>query len=155
MHGTCGLRVTKIGEVLGKGEQGVIKDIPSLAAGLCQHMHGGLGIALGFIMEALSQGIDLHRALHHQGPRNQRALRHRPGAVALVAAQVGELGPELLAPLDGAAVVALVARIQRVFHLWQQGLDQGGVATKAIASQQHAVATELLQLAIGSHKADA
>ena len=118
-------------------------------------MHGCFRVALRFIMEALTPRVDLHRTFHHQCPRNQRALRHRPRAVSLVAAQVGQLGSELLAPLDGAAVVALVARIQRVFHLWQQGLDQSGVTTKAIASQQHAVATELLQLTIGSHKADA
>ena len=54
VHSTGSLRVTKIGKVLGKGEQGVIKDIPCLAAGLCQYMHGGFGVALGFIMEALS-----------------------------------------------------------------------------------------------------
>ena len=73
--------------------------------------------------------------------------------MALVATQVGQLRTQLLAPGDGAAVVAGVAGVQRVAHLWQQAAHPLGVAPKAVARQQHAVAAELLQLAIRAHKA--
>ena len=118
-------------------------------------MHRRFRVALGFVMKAHAQGVDLHRTFHHQGPRNQSALRHGPRAVALVATQVGQLRAQLLAPGDGAAIVARVAGIQRIAHLGQQGTHQLGVAAKAVAGQQHAVAAELLQLPVRAHKAQA
>ena len=78
VHGTGRLCFTKVREVLGKGEQAVVEHIPRRATRLRQHMHCRFGVALGFVMKARTKRIDLHATFHHQGPRDQRALRHSP-----------------------------------------------------------------------------
>ena len=78
VHCTGRLCLTKVRKVLGKSEQAVVEHIPSRATRLRQHMHRRFRVALGFVMKARPKRIDLHAAFHHQGPRDQRALRHSP-----------------------------------------------------------------------------
>ena len=104
----------KSGKVRASASSRVVEHVPGDAARLRQHLHRGLRVATGLVVEAPALGIDLHAAFHHQRPGDQRALRHRPGAVALVAAQVGQPRAELPAPGDRAAVVADMAGEQRV-----------------------------------------
>ena len=111
-------------------------------------MHGGFRVALGFVVKACALGIDLHTAFHHHGPAHERTLWNSPGAVALVAAQVGQPGLELTPPEDGAAVVAGMAGKSGVAHGGQQVVDHVGVATKAIAGQQQGVAAQVFQGAV-------
>ncbi|MNT59509.1 hypothetical protein D3C72_1970280 [compost metagenome] len=89
-HGPGGFGVGKVREAAGQCQDGRVKHVPRHATGLGQHMHRGFGVALGLVMKALAQRVDLDAAFHHQRPRNQRALRNGPGTVALVAAQVGQ-----------------------------------------------------------------
>ena len=78
LHCTCALRRHKVRKVLRKRQQRIVEHIPGHSAGLRQHMHRRLGIALGLIVKALALGIDLHAAFHHQRPRDQSALRNGP-----------------------------------------------------------------------------
>ena len=103
------LGLAEIGEPARQREQRRIEHVPGDAARLRQHLHRGLGIALGLVVEAPALAVELHAAFHHHGPGHQRALRRDPGAVALVAAQVAQPRAQRPAPEDGAAVVADVA----------------------------------------------
>ena len=130
----------------------LIKHIPGHAAGLGQHLHRRLRVAAGLIMKALAVGIELYAALHHQRPADQCAVRRGPGAVALVAAQVGQPGAQGAAPGNGAAVVAGVPGKRGVAHLRQQLAHHGGVAAKAVAGQHQQLTAQVLQLAVGPLK---
>jgi hypothetical protein len=100
-------------------------------------------------------GIDLDAAFHHQRPGDQRALRHRPRAMALAAAQVGQARAQRAAPGDGAAVVAGVAGEDRVAHRRQQFGHHRRVAAEAVAGQQQHAAGQVLGAAVGALVADA
>ena len=149
-HRTGGLGIAKIGKVLGKAQDRVIKHTPRHAAGLGQDLGGGLGITLVFIVEPIAPLVDLDAPLHHQTPRNQCALRHGPRAMPLVGAHVGQSGPHLLAPGNRAAVVAGVTGKHRVGHLGQPFAQHDGVAPKSIAGQDQGLARQIFHLAIGS-----
>ena len=96
-------------------------------------MDSGFRVALGLVVKAQAEAVDLHRALHHRGPAHERALRRDPGAVALVTAQICQPRTHRLAPGDGTAVVADMADKQSLRHGRQQFADHRRVAAKTVA----------------------
>ncbi len=155
LEGTGGFGLAEIGKAACEGEQGLVEYIPRHAARLRQHLHRGFRITAGFVVKTPAQRIDLHRAFHHQRPRHQRALRHGPGAVTLVTAEVGQACAQRAAPGDRAAVVAGVAGKGGVFHLGQQLLHHRRIAAKTVAGEDQRVAGQLLQRAVGPLVGDA
>ena len=145
----------EVGKGAAEREQAVVEDVPGDAAGLRQHLHRGFRVADGLVVEAFAARIDLDAALRHQRPGDQRALRHRPRPVALIAAEVGEPRAERLTPRDGAAVVADMAGEHRVAHLGQPLAHHRGVAAEAVAGQDQAAAGQMLHRVVGAPTADA
>ena len=105
-------------------------------------------------MKALAAGVDLHAAVHHHGPRDQRPLRRCPGTMPLVAAQIRQPYAQLPAPCDGAAVVADMAAVDGLAHGGQMLGHHGRVAAKAVAGQQQHVAADHIHRAIGPFASD-
>jgi hypothetical protein len=106
-------------------------------------------------VEAPAFGVDLDAAFGHQRPRDQRTLRHRPRAVALVAAEIGEARAERAAPGDRAAVVAGMAGEDGVAHLGQQLAHHRRIAAEAVAGEQQDVAGDVLDPAVRTREGDA
>ena len=157
----CGLQrpglfgIGEIGKAAHHLQQRRIEDVPGHAARLREHVHRRLGVALGLGMETDAGGIDLHAALHHHRPAHQRALRYGPGAVSLVAAEVGRACAQLLAPGQRTAVIAGVPGEDGPSHGRQQQLHHGRVAAVSVAGQDQRLAAEVLQAAIGAFVAHA
>ena len=68
--------------------------------------------------------------------------------MALVAAQIGQLCAERLAPGDGAAIVAGVTGKSRIAHFRQHVTHHVGIAAKTVAGQDQHVARQVFELAI-------
>ena len=112
-------------------------------------MHCRFRIPRGFVVKALTSTVNLDTPLHHQRPGDERALWHGPGTVTLIATQVGQARAKLPTPGDGAAVVTGVAGKDGVAHLGQQRAHHRRVAAKTVARQDHRVAGQSFDLAVG------
>jgi hypothetical protein len=93
--------------------------------------------------------VQLHAAFHHHRPGHQRAVRHHPGAVALVAAEVGQRAPSwrphrMALPSLPAWPAKVASRISG-----NSSPHHRLVAAEAVARQQQHVAPQLFQRAIG------
>ena len=135
-------------------EQAIVENVPGDARRLRQHLHRGFGVADALVVKPSSQRIDLDAAFHHQGPGDEHSVRHRPRAVSLIAAEIGELRTERPAPRDRAAVVADMACEHRVAHLRQPIAHHRGIAAEAVAREDHTAAGEMLHGVVGAPNAE-
>ena len=77
MDAAGGLGVAEVGKAAAERERALVEDGPGHAARLRQHLHRGLGVARGLVVEALAARVDLHAAVHHQRPGDEHAVRRQ------------------------------------------------------------------------------
>ena len=132
--------------------------LQAMPPGWRKNFRGLLGVALRFIAEPQTVAIDLNAALHDRGPGDQDIVRCRHRAVALIGAEVRQLGAECFPPHDGVAAVSRMAEIERVSHLGNEAADEVLIAAKTVAGKDESLAADTFAPAVTAqnlHPADA